>query len=143
METMKTNRVALGCGLLLLPGLALGASVAEWPLPAPAGSTQPNLSLASDGDLLLSWIERRKEGGHRLAFARQDAATGWTAAQTIADGRPAENSRGHCGRGEPGQDRSIEGTAVDARGGGGGSGAVHARGAVPLSLAGECWDRRP
>lgn len=74
--------------LLLLPVLAsaAGPTVSDWALPAPVGSAQPNLSLAPDGDLLLSWIERRKDGGHRLAFARQDAATGWSAAQTIAQG---------------------------------------------------------
>jgi hypothetical protein len=72
--------------LLLVPALAPAATVADWPLPAPVGSAQPNLSVAPDGDLLLSWIERRKEGGHRLAFARQDAATGWSAPRTIAQG---------------------------------------------------------
>ncbi len=74
--------------LLLFPVLASAASptVSDWTLPAPVGSAQPNLSLAPDGDLLLSWIERRKNGGHRLAFARQDPATGWSAAQTIAQG---------------------------------------------------------
>lgn len=83
---MNKNLLRLARGLLLFPGLALAATVADWPLPSPPGSAQPNLSLAPDGDLLLSWIERRKQGGHRLAFARQDAATGWSPTQTIAEG---------------------------------------------------------
>jgi hypothetical protein len=72
--------------LLLVPALAPAATVADWALPAPPGSAQPNLSVAPDGDLLLSWIERRKEGGHRLVFARQEAATGWSAPRTVAQG---------------------------------------------------------
>ena len=40
--------------LLLLPGLAGAATVSEWRLPAPAGASQPNLSVAPDGGLYLS-----------------------------------------------------------------------------------------
>ena len=79
---MKT---ALALLLCLSPPLH-AATVADWALPAPAGAAQPNLSVAPDGDLLLSWIERRDGGGHRLAFARHDAGEGWSAPRTIAEG---------------------------------------------------------
>jgi hypothetical protein len=77
--------------LLVLAALlptAAAATVTDWPLPAPANSAQPNLVVAADGTLLLSWIERASDG-HRLNFARHggdDAATAWTPAQTIAAG---------------------------------------------------------
>jgi hypothetical protein len=72
--------------LLALAPAAQAATVTAWTLPAPPGSAQPNLSVAPDGDLLLSWIERRAGGGHRLAFARHDARTGWSPAGAIAEG---------------------------------------------------------
>ncbi|MBY4597955.1 glycoside hydrolase [bacterium BD-1] len=72
--------------LLALAPSAQAATVTAWTLPAPPGSAQPNLSVAPDGGLLLSWIERRAGGGHRLAFARHDARTGWSPARPIAEG---------------------------------------------------------
>ena len=64
------------------------AKVEPWSLPAPAGSAQPNLSLASGGDLLLSWIEKQPDGGHRLVFARQAARDRrWSAPRVIARGQ--------------------------------------------------------
>lgn len=79
---MKTVLALLLC---LSPSLH-AVTVSDWALPAPKGSAQPNLSLAPDGGLLLSWIERRTGGGHRLAFARHDARGGWSAPRTIAEG---------------------------------------------------------
>ncbi len=74
-------------GLALLPAATLAATVEPWPLPAPASSSQPNLSLSRDGELLLSWIEKRTAGGHRLMFARQgDRGGRWTAPRVIAQG---------------------------------------------------------
>jgi hypothetical protein len=73
--------------LLLCPGLALAASVQDWPLPTPVDAAQPSLALAPDGDLLLSWIERRGENGHRLMFARYPERTpAWSAPRQIAQG---------------------------------------------------------
>ena len=72
--------------LLALPLAPQAATLEEWTLPAPPGSAQPNLSVAADGDLLLSWIERREGGGHRLMFARHDAREGWTRPGKIAEG---------------------------------------------------------
>jgi hypothetical protein len=48
--------------------------------PAGPGSAEPQL--AQD---VLSWVERRAEGGHRLRFARW-TGSGWSAAQTVAEG---------------------------------------------------------
>lgn len=72
--------------LLLAPGLAGAATVSPWTLPAPLGSAQPQLSTAPGGDLLLSWIERREAGGHRLRFARSTGPAAWTPVRTIAEG---------------------------------------------------------
>ena len=40
--------------LVFIPGFAAAVSVSPWSLPAPAGASQPNLSVAPGGDLLLS-----------------------------------------------------------------------------------------
>lgn len=71
--------------IALLPAGAAAATVREWPLPAPNGSAQPNLSLSPEGDRLLSWIERLPGGGHRMMFARQ-GGRGWSAPREIARG---------------------------------------------------------
>ena len=73
--------------LLALPPTLQAATVTDWALPAPPGSAQPNLSAAADGDLLLSWIERREGSGHRLMFARHDATEGWLGVRKIAEGK--------------------------------------------------------
>lgn len=73
--------------LFLLAGPAPAPAVSAWDLPAPPTSAQPNLSLAPDGDLLLSWTERLPAGGHRLAFARHDGKTGWSPTRTVAEGQ--------------------------------------------------------
>ena len=70
----------------LLPACAGAATVRDWPLPAPAGAAQPNLSLAPDGALLLSWVERLPAGGHRLVFARHGDKR-WSATREIARGQ--------------------------------------------------------
>ncbi len=89
---MKAVLRCFAVGLCLL-ALAVGAHpvapavvVQAWALPAPAGAAQPQLVQAPDGDLLLSWVERRTGGGHRFRFARHDARTGWSEARTIAEG---------------------------------------------------------
>lgn len=77
--------------LILLLALALSTVVTaaeprDWPLPAPPGAAQPQLARAPDGTLLLSWVEKRKEGGHRLRFAGDSRGQGWSEARTIAEG---------------------------------------------------------
>ena len=56
----------------------------EWPLPASAHAAQPDLIVAPDGSVLLSWIEPKGDG-HALKFARF-AEGGWGEAQSIASG---------------------------------------------------------
>ncbi|KFL36052.1 hypothetical protein [Arenimonas donghaensis] len=80
---MKTVPFALL--LLALPLQA--ATVSEWALPAPPESAQPNLSLAPGGDLVLSWIERRDDGGHRLAYSRYPRGGDWQPTQVAAQGK--------------------------------------------------------
>ncbi|MGH8076375.1 MAG: exo-alpha-sialidase, partial [Lysobacter sp.] len=58
--------------------------VHDWPLPITAQAAQPDLIIASDGRVLLSWIEPRGKG-HALRFA--DFAAGkWRAPRDIATG---------------------------------------------------------
>jgi hypothetical protein len=45
------------------------AQVRELPAPAGRGSGQPNLAVAPDGRVYLSWIERLGEGRFSLRFA--------------------------------------------------------------------------
>ncbi len=63
--------------------------VEAWKLPAPAGAAQPDLAVAPDGALLLSWLE--PDGGERLRFRlsrwKAGAAAGeWTPPATLAEG---------------------------------------------------------
>lgn len=57
----------------------------DWPLPASSLAAQPDLIVASDGRLLLSWIEPQHEG-HALKLATADVAGTWQPTQTIATG---------------------------------------------------------
>lgn len=56
-----------------------------WPLPAMASSAQPDLVQASDGHLLLSWIESQDDH-HALKLAEFDGKA-WSAPRTIAQGK--------------------------------------------------------
>jgi hypothetical protein len=53
--------------------------------PAGAGSGEPNLSVAADGRVLLSWIESAGPERHALRFSTLDG-DGWSAPRTIAEG---------------------------------------------------------
>src|SRR5688500_17846805 len=53
--------------------------------PAPAGSFAPQLARASDGSILLSWLETTPEKAHRLRAARYSGGR-WQPAFTIAEG---------------------------------------------------------
>ena len=84
-RSIASTAIAL---LTCLATPAFAASIEPWPLPPPASAAQPDVSLAPDGDLLLSWVEKRGDG-HRLQFARHsgdDPATGWSATRTVASG---------------------------------------------------------
>ena len=69
--------------------LALAASpvpsVNEMKSPAPPGSGQPNLAVAADGRVFLSWIEPDTPQGYVLRFSVR-GAQGWSAPKTIARG---------------------------------------------------------
>ncbi|PWU10839.1 MAG: hypothetical protein C5B51_03690 [Terriglobia bacterium] len=54
--------------------------------PAAAGSLQPNWSAASDGSVVLSWIEPGKNGLYSLRYAVRRGGA-WSEARTIAENR--------------------------------------------------------
>ena len=60
-------------------------AVREMPAPAGRGSGQPNLAVARDGRVYLSWIERLGEVRFSLRFALKEA-DGWSAPRVIAEG---------------------------------------------------------
>jgi hypothetical protein len=61
------------------------AQVREIPSPAGTGSGQPNLAVAPDGRVYLSWIDRLGEGRFALRFAVKEGAA-WSSPKTIAEG---------------------------------------------------------
>ncbi len=61
------------------------AQVRELPSPAGPGIGQPNLAVAPDGRVYLSWIERLGEGRFSLRFAVKEG-DGWSAPRVIAEG---------------------------------------------------------
>lgn len=66
---------------------AAGNTITEWPLPAAAGAAQPDLVLAPDGRLLLSWIKPVDQTRHALQFTTFDRKGRWQwAPKTIAVG---------------------------------------------------------
>src|SRR5690606_22127028 len=56
---------------------AAGNTLTQWPLPAPAGAAQPDLSLAPDGRLLLSWIRPFEKDRHALQYTTFDRTGHW------------------------------------------------------------------
>jgi len=64
--------------------------VSEIPVPAAAGSTEPNLAKGPDGTIVLSWLEPAGEKNHgvkvRLRFSSLEPS-GWSAARTVAEGK--------------------------------------------------------
>src|ERR1043166_1843878 len=69
----------------VLAAAAPPASVTELKSPAPADSGQPNLAVAPDGRVFLSWIEPAKPQGYALRFSVR-GPQGWSAPKTIATG---------------------------------------------------------
>ncbi len=66
-------------------GLSLMAQVRELPSPASASSGQPNLTVAANGRVYLSWIDRLDGGRVALRFATREKE-GWSTPRTIAEG---------------------------------------------------------
>ena len=62
--------------------------VQVWPLPAEVGGMAPDLSVAPDGRLLLSWISRQQGRRNALQFATYTLAGGWQSQpRTVAVGQ--------------------------------------------------------
>ncbi len=84
------------CGLLAVLGLvapapsatakgARGPRIERMASPADTGAVGPRLAHGPGGRPLLSWIEARPQGGHRLRFAALEGRH-WTTPRTIAEG---------------------------------------------------------
>ncbi len=59
----------------------------HWTLPAPPGAAQPDLARAPDGRLLLTWLEPRAAGGHRLQLATYaPTAEAWEPTLSVGEG---------------------------------------------------------
>lgn len=67
------------------PAAGVTATRTDWPLPATGVAAQPDLVVAPDGRVLLSWIAAEPGGLHVLRFAAFDGRT-WSAPQEIARG---------------------------------------------------------
>ena len=74
--------------ILILASLAIvlaAPSVTEIPSPAAPGSEAPNLSVAPDGRILLSWLEPVSPKGYALRFSMREKQA-WSAPRTITSG---------------------------------------------------------
>jgi hypothetical protein len=76
---------AAGGALVAILSVAPLASSQALESPAPAGSFAPQLARASDGSVLLSWLETTGPKAHRLRVARLSGGQ-WQPAATIAEG---------------------------------------------------------
>ncbi|RZA22405.1 MAG: exo-alpha-sialidase [Lysobacteraceae bacterium] len=97
---MKLTSLVIACALLPLAACKPAAQdavpaarpngdyrVQVWALPAAAGSMSPDLAMAADGRLLLSWINRQQGRRNALQFASYTEAGGWQSQpRTIAVG---------------------------------------------------------
>lgn len=103
MRVRPSARPAVVAALLLLasacaggdpgraggPDRAAGAPLeagapAALPSPAGAGSAEPNLAVAPDGRVYLSWLERQPDSAHALRMASLAAGdTTWSAPRTV------------------------------------------------------------
>jgi hypothetical protein len=92
----KTLLIGLTASAIVAATLVRGepriaqASVAPAPIdsiasPTAAGAAEPNLSVARDGRVYMSWLEPVAAGGHALRFAVL-TGTRWSAPQTIRSG---------------------------------------------------------
>lgn len=92
LPVLRTTGAAVGLAAVAACGDAGEPSApAVWrpeavETPAAVGSGQPNLTVAPNGEVLLSWTEALPgEEGHRLVFSRLEAE-GWSAPGEIARG---------------------------------------------------------
>ncbi|HET7295291.1 MAG TPA: sialidase family protein [Vicinamibacteria bacterium] len=78
--------VLLACGGCTPQRVELRFQARQLEAPAAAGSGEPNLAVAPDGRVLLSWIEPAGESQHSLRFASRPKAGAWSKPETIASG---------------------------------------------------------
>jgi hypothetical protein len=72
---------------LLVPGQIFAQNLTATPSDNPAkAGIQPNWAVASDGSILLSWVEPSGEGSGALKYAARRGGR-WSEARTIASGR--------------------------------------------------------
>jgi hypothetical protein len=95
MQIAKSTTLALlvlacaACGRTPPPAAdaAAGYVVHDWPLPSTTGSGQPDLAVASDGRIMLSWISRLPGRRNALQFVAMGDNGRWQSdARTIAVG---------------------------------------------------------
>lgn len=86
-------RVSKACPLVAVLAIACARTpdvspTQARPLQSPArpGSGEPNLTVAPDGRVLLSWIESLGEKRHALRYAERRKGGPWSEARTIAEG---------------------------------------------------------
>ena len=78
--------VGVGIALFTIPVSENQLVLKELPSPAGPGSEEPNLTVASDGRIYMSWIEAVEPEGHALRFSSRLPGEDWTAPQTIVGG---------------------------------------------------------
>lgn len=79
--------LALGCAACARGAVETRLALRQLEAPAAPGSGEPNLTVAPDGRVLLSWIEPAGEAGHSLRHAARPRGGAWSEPQTIAEGR--------------------------------------------------------
>lgn len=87
MKSTYKASMKLGMLITLLVIQSLSAFSQVRPLPSPAGarSAQPNLMVAPNGKVYLSWIEKLADGRASLRFAVKEKER-WSAPRVIAEG---------------------------------------------------------
>ncbi len=99
MKTIHSALRPVGFALLMTVLAFLSSScsrqnrliVGEIPSPAPAGSVEPNLTVADNG-VLLSWVEPVGRGARALRFSRRSPGGGWSTPLTVYSGSKREDS---------------------------------------------------
>src|SRR5256712_4860677 len=82
---MPKYTIAIIVSAVLALAAAPVPTVREIKSPAPPGSGHPNLTVAADGRVFLSWIEADTPQGYVMRFSVR-GAQGWSAPKTIARG---------------------------------------------------------
>ncbi|MFN8092247.1 MAG: sialidase family protein [Vicinamibacteria bacterium] len=78
--------VFLACAACARGKVETRLTVRQLDAPAAAGSGEPNLAVAPDGRVLLSWIEPAGENQHSLRYAARPKGGAWSKPETIASG---------------------------------------------------------